>query len=186
MITLLTSRSARVALSLATTGWLTACAVPVQPQERLRSADEVVLEALSLLGVPYRWGGSDPRRGFDCSGLVRHVFKTVVAVDLPRRSEDMGRFGRGVSRDDLQAGDLLFFNTLGHANSHVALYLGDGRFIHAPGRGRRVRVDELDDRYWREHFDGARRIDLGAADQASIRGPSADVVGSNDAVRDGR
>ena len=143
-----------------------ACWFAVAPQlseaaDPVRASDEVVLEALALLGVPYRWGGNDPARGLDCSGLVRHVFKTVAALDLPRRSEQMSKLGQEVARADLRAGDLLFFNTLGHPNSHVALYLGDGRFVHAPGRKSQVRVDGLDERYWRARFNGARRIELG-------------------------
>ena len=124
---------------------------------------EIVVQAVALLGVPYRWGGNDPARGLDCSGLVRHVFKTVAALDLPRRSEQIGRLGRRIARADLQAGDLLFFNTLGHPNSHVAVYVGDGRFVHAPGRKGQVRVDGLDDRYWSGRFNGARRLQFGAS-----------------------
>jgi cell wall-associated NlpC family hydrolase len=119
---------------------------------------EIVVQALALLGVPYRWGGNDPARGLDCSGLVRHVVKSVGPVELPRRSEEMRRVGLGVNRADLRAGDLVFFNTLGHPFSHVAIYVGDGRFVHAPGRHGQVRVDEIDDRYWRARFNGARRI----------------------------
>lgn len=125
---------------------------------------EIVMQALALLGVPYRWGGNDPARGLDCSGLVRHVFKTVAALDLPRRSEQMSRVGRSVARTDLRAGDLVFFNTLGHPNSHVALYVGDGRFVHAPGRNNHVRVDGIEDQYWRARFNGARRLELRAAE----------------------
>lgn len=119
---------------------------------------EIVVQALALLGVPYRWGGNDPARGLDCSGLVRHVFKSAGVGELPRRSQEMRRVGSGVTRADLRAGDLVFFNTLGHPFSHVAIYLGDGRFVHAPGKNGQVRVDELDDRYWRARFNGARRI----------------------------
>jgi cell wall-associated NlpC family hydrolase len=119
---------------------------------------EIAVQALALLGVPYRWGGNDPSHGLDCSGLVRHVFKSVGLAELPRRSEEMRRFGAGVARADLRAGDLVFFNTLGHPFSHVAIYVGDGRFVHAPARNGQVRVDEIDDRYWRVRFSGARRL----------------------------
>jgi cell wall-associated NlpC family hydrolase len=121
-------------------------------------ASEIVVQAMALLGVPYRWGGNDPARGLDCSGLVRHVFKRVGIDELPRRSEEMRRLGAGVARADLRAGDLVFFNTLGHPFSHVAIYVGGGQFVHAPGRHGRVRVDDLDDRYWRARFNGARRL----------------------------
>lgn len=122
------------------------------------AGSEIVVQALSLLGVPYRWGGDDPTRGLDCSGLVRHVFKAVGLADLPRRSQEMRRLGATVSRADLRAGDLVFFNTLGAPFSHVAIYVGEGRFVHAPARHGQVRVDDMDDRYWRTRFNGARRL----------------------------
>jgi cell wall-associated NlpC family hydrolase len=126
------------------------------------AADDVVAHALALLGTPYRYGGDHPATGFDCSGLVRHVYGAVLGREMPRRAEDLGGFGRPVSRAELQPGDLVFFNTLRKAFSHVAIYIGDGRFVHAPaGRGR-VRIEGLDDRYWALRFDGARRLLDGA------------------------
>jgi cell wall-associated NlpC family hydrolase len=122
-------------------------------------AAEIVVQAMALLGVPYRWGGNDPERGLDCSGLVRHVFKSVgIGGELPRRSQEMRVLGKTVARAELRAGDLVFFNTLGAAFSHVAIYIGDGRFVHSPGKHGQVRVDDLDDRYWRARFNGARRL----------------------------
>lgn len=119
---------------------------------------DIVVQALALLGTPYRYGGASPATGFDCSGLVRHVFSAVLDRDLPRRAEEISAVGHAVSRAELQPGDLVFFNTLRRAFSHVAIYIGDGRFVHAPaGRGR-VRVEGLDDRYWATRFDGARRV----------------------------
>jgi cell wall-associated NlpC family hydrolase len=162
MITLTWSRRLHRALLATTTVLLAAGSLSAAAADRTNPHDEVVLQALTLLGVPYRWGGNDPARGLDCSGLVRHVFKSAVALELPRRSDQMSRLGRSVRRAELRAGDLLFFNTLGRANSHVALYLGDGRFVHAPGRNSQVRVDDLDGRYWQKHFNGARRIELAA------------------------
>jgi cell wall-associated NlpC family hydrolase len=158
---------------------LAACWPAARAADASDSSAEIVVQALALLGVPYRWGGSDPARGLDCSGLVQHVFKSVVALDLPRQAEEMSRLGKRVLRRDLRAGDLLFFNTRGHPNSHVALYLGDGHFVHAPGRNGFVRVDGLDDRYWSGRFDGARRI--GASQQpmrlvAQARGAPAPRV----------
>jgi hypothetical protein len=128
-------------------------------QERapgLRS--DIVVQALSLLGTPYRYGGASPESGFDCSGLVRHVFASVLDRDLPRRSEEISGFGEPVTRAELQPGDLLFFNTLRRAFSHVAIYIGEGRFVHAPARNGRVRIELLDDRYWATRFNGARRL----------------------------
>ncbi len=138
------------------------CVLPLPAARASDTADvasEIVVQAMALLGVPYRWGGNDPSRGLDCSGLVRFVFKSVgVGGDLPRRSEELRRIGAGVSRADLRAGDLVFFNTLGHPFSHVAIYVGEGRFVHAPGKRGQVRVDEMNDRYWRARFNGARRL----------------------------
>jgi cell wall-associated NlpC family hydrolase len=122
------------------------------------SRSDIVVQALSLLGTPYRFGGASPDVGFDCSGLVRHVFGTVLNWDLPRRSEDISFIGQSVARAELQPGDLLFFNTLRRAFSHVGIYIGEGRFVHAPARNGRVRVEGLDDRYWATRFDGARRL----------------------------
>ena len=128
-----------------------------EPAEAAGGAD-VVVRALSLLGTPYRYGGASPDTGFDCSGLVRHVFASVLDRDLPRRSEEISAVGRPVSRAELQPGDLVFFNTLRRAFSHVAIYIGEGRFVHAPARRGRVRVEGLDDRYWATRFNGARRV----------------------------
>jgi cell wall-associated NlpC family hydrolase len=119
---------------------------------------DVVVNALALLGTPYRDGGDSPAAGFDCSGLVRYVFAQALKYDLPRRAEEMERAGARVARSDLQPGDLLFFNTLQRSFSHVAIYVGDGRFVHAPAKGGSIRLELLDDRYWRARFDGARRI----------------------------
>ena len=119
---------------------------------------DIVVRALTLIDTPYRYGGSTPAAGFDCSGLVRYVFQSVGAPQLPRRSEEMGKLGEPVTRAQLEPGDLVFFNTLARAYSHVAIYIGDGRFLHAPARGGRVRIEALDDRYWRARFDGARRF----------------------------
>lgn len=116
------------------------------------------MHALGLLGVPYRWGGSDPRGGLDCSGLVRHVYQAARGQTLPRRSVDLSRAGAPVPRHALAAGDLVFFNTLGRAFSHVAIYLGEGRFVHAPSRRGVVRIEALDEKYWRVRYNGARRI----------------------------
>jgi cell wall-associated NlpC family hydrolase len=133
--------------------------IVVQAQDRAHSArSDVVVQALSLLGTPYRFGGSSPQSGFDCSGLVQHVFASVLNRELPRRSEEISGVGHPVSRAELQPGDLVFFNTLRRAYSHVAIYIGEGRFVHAPARNGRVRIEGLDDRYWATRFNGARRV----------------------------
>lgn len=148
-------------------------------QERVAaSRADVVVQALSLLGTPYRFGGATPESGFDCSGLVRHVFASVLNRDLPRRSEEISGFGEPVSRAELQPGDLVFFNTLRRAFSHVAIYIGDGRFVHAPAKNGRVRIEGLDDRYWATRFDGARRL-LGEDPATAIPSPSFTAPGSS-------
>jgi cell wall-associated NlpC family hydrolase len=119
---------------------------------------DLALQALAYLGVPYRYGGEDPLRGFDCSGLVRHVARSVLQVDLPRRSEAIALQGRAVHRNELQVGDLVFFNTRGRRNSHVGFYLGEGRFVHAPARNGQVRIESIEDAYWRQRYNGARRL----------------------------
>lgn len=119
---------------------------------------DIVVRALTLIDTPYRYGGSTPANGFDCSGLVRYVYDAVAGRQLPRRSEEIGKIGEPITRSQLEPGDLVFFNTFARAYSHVAIYIGDGRFLHAPARGGRVRIEALDDHYWRARFDGARRM----------------------------
>ena len=115
-------------------------------------------KALALLGTPYRWGGTDPDKGFDCSGLVGYVFRNALGVELPRVSRDMARTGQLVTeRAKLAAGDLVFFGRRGRVD-HVGIYVGEGRFVHAPSTGGTVRLDHLDGPYWRDHYSGARRV----------------------------
>ena len=106
---------------------------------------------------PYRWGGSSPRHGFDCSGLVQHVYREALGIELPRTSREMGTRGTKVARADLAPGDLVFFQTGRHPNSHVGIYIGHGRFVHAPSSGSIVRVEAIDKRYWMKRFNGGRR-----------------------------
>jgi cell wall-associated NlpC family hydrolase len=115
-------------------------------------------KALDLLGIRYRWGGNKPETGFDCSGFVRHVFQEGLGLDLPRSARDQSRTGEPVAKDQLQPGDLVFFNTMRRAFSHVGIYLGDDLFVHAPHRGGRVRVEDMSGRYWTKRFNGARRV----------------------------
>lgn len=120
-------------------------------------AAQIALEALSLVGIRYRYGGNSPEQGLDCSGLVRHVFREA-GTDLPRTSDEMSRRGLPVDQQDLQPGDLVFFNTLNRAFSHVGIYLGNNQFVHAPSTGRNVRVENMDMTYWKTRFNGARRV----------------------------
>ena len=114
--------------------------------------------AESLLGVPYRYGGNDPDSGFDCSGFVTHVYRHTLGIELPRSSTDMSHRGHAIGRAALRAGDLVFFNTQHHKFSHVGIYLGDNHFIHSPSSGGNVRIDDLNNSYWRRNYNGARRI----------------------------
>jgi len=118
---------------------------------------EVVLRALALLGVPYRWGGTRPESGLDCSGLVQHVF-AELGLSVPRHTSELSRVGDRVDRGALRPGDLVFFNTLRRAFSHVGIYIGNGRFVHAPSSGAQVRVESMNVRYWRRRYNGARRL----------------------------
>ena len=133
-------------------------AVAAREHDASSVRSDIVVRALTLIDTPYRYGGSTPAGGFDCSGLVRYVYQTVAGRSLPRRSEEMIKLGETINRSQLEPGDLVFFNTLARAYSHVAIYIGDGRFLHAPARGGRVRIEALDDRYWRARFNGARRL----------------------------
>jgi cell wall-associated NlpC family hydrolase len=119
---------------------------------------ELLLRALGLVGTPYRFGGHSPDTGFDCSGLVHYLFSEVLGLALPRRTQDMSRVGDPVGRHELNPGDLVFFDTLREPYSHVGIYLGDQRFIHAPSSGGRVEIVTLTNRYWLRRYNGARRI----------------------------
>ena len=121
-------------------------------------AQDVALFALGMIGVNYRYGGNTPEGGLDCSGLVRYVFQQVTGVTLPRTSKEMSGWGYRVRLSELSPGDLVFFNTRSFAFSHVGIYLGDNRFIHAGSRGSEVEISRLTEAYWHKHFDGARRL----------------------------
>lgn len=121
---------------------------------------EALLQVLLALGIDYRYGGQSPTTGFDCSGLVTHVFREAYGLRLPRTSYAQSRAGPNILPTELEAGDLVFFNTLNRPFSHVGIYLGDGRFVHAPRTGARVRVERFDGAYWIKRFDGARRVPI--------------------------
>ncbi|GAA4325102.1 hypothetical protein GCM10023144_07180 [Pigmentiphaga soli] len=122
--------------------------------------ERVVQMGLSWIGIPYVWGGEDPDRGFDCSGLVRFVFRETLGIELPRVARQQRNSGRPVAQSQLKPGDLVFFNIRG-VGSHVGIYIGDDEFLHAPSRGSTVRVDKLHSSYWARRFSGARRVILG-------------------------
>jgi cell wall-associated NlpC family hydrolase len=119
---------------------------------------DIPLYAASLVGSPYRLGGTSPETGLDCSGFVGHVFRQAAGILLPRDSHAISQTTRPLARSELQPGDLVFFNTLNRAFSHVGIYLGNDRFVHATSsRTGSVKVSNLGEPYWRERFDGARR-----------------------------
>lgn len=122
-------------------------------------AQEVLINAMSLEGVKYKYGGSSPETGFDCSGFVNYVYNKAANIKLPRTSRGISRVGSDVSRNALEAGDLVFFNTAKRAFSHVGIYVGDGKFIHSPRTGSFVRVESMHTSYWKNRFNGAKRLD---------------------------
>lgn len=131
-------------------------AVPARPQA---DRSEALLQALLALGIDYRPGGASPVTGFDCSGLVAHVYRQAWGLRLPQNARQQSQAGTPVGLADLQPGDLVFYDTLNRPYSHVGIYLGNGRFVHAPRSGARVRVESLRSTYWSTRFNGARRLD---------------------------
>ena len=130
-------------------------------QVRTRVADkasDLVLTAMGFLGVPYRRGGNSADTGFDCSGFVRAMYEQTVGLVLPRRANEQAAATQSIDRKDLQPGDLVFFNTMRRAFSHVGIYVGEGKFIHSPRPGAQVRVEDMGIAYWAHRFDGARRV----------------------------
>ncbi len=121
-------------------------------------ASELVFTAMGFLGVPYRRGGNTAESGFDCSGFVKAMYEQTVGLILPRRAEQQAASTQKIDKADLQPGDLVFFNTMRRAFSHVGIYVGEGKFIHSPKPGAEVRVDDMAGSYWNRRFDGARRV----------------------------
>ena len=133
---------------------------PLAPRG-LASSNDILFRAIGLVGTPYHWGGNTPQSGFDCSGLVVYVFREIAGVALPRTTQEMYAFDLAeVRRDRLQGGDLVFFNTAGRDVTHVGIYVGQDRFVHAPNEGGTVRLDYLSNVYWNEHYRGAKRVRL--------------------------
>jgi cell wall-associated NlpC family hydrolase len=129
-----------------------------EPQRREAAPRELLAAfAMTLRDIRYRHGGRSPKTGFDCSGFVQYVFAHSLGIELPDTSITQFQDGAGVTRNELQTGDLVFFHTRGKRVSHVGIYLGNGLFIHSPSTGKRVRVDELKDRYWAQRYVGAKR-----------------------------
>src|SRR5690625_4003481 len=132
-----------------------------------RGTHQMAGEALNLLGIKYTFGGEDPNSGFDCSGLVGYVAEKSLGLKLPRSAAELAGIGDSVARDELKQGDLVFFNTRGARFSHVGIYIGDNKFVHAPRTGAVVRVEDITVSYWQQRYNGARRIDVNDAQIAS-------------------
>jgi cell wall-associated NlpC family hydrolase len=121
-------------------------------------ASELVVNAMGFLGVPYRRGGNNAETGFDCSGFVRAMYEQTVGLVLPRQAKEQAAATQTIDKKDLQPGDLVFFNTMRKAFSHVGIYIGEGKFIHSPKPGAQVRVEDMGQSYWQTRFNGARRV----------------------------
>ncbi|WDI92375.1 C40 family peptidase [Xanthomonas campestris] len=131
---------------------------PQVPPANPAAANDILMRALGLVGTPYRYGGNTPESGFDCSGLVTYVYKDVLALLLPRTSRDLAAVqGPKIPAEKLSTGDLVFFGSSGSV-THVGIYVGEGRFVHAPSSGGTVRLDFLDGAYWRDHYSGSKRV----------------------------
>ena len=128
--------------------------VPADPAR----ANAVLMRAIGLVGTPYRYGGNTPEGGFDCSGLVNYVYRDMLDLRLPRSARELAAVqGPRISLGRLASGDRVFFGNAGQV-SHVGIYVGEGRFVHAPRSGGTVRLDRVDGAWWREHYSGARRL----------------------------
>jgi cell wall-associated NlpC family hydrolase len=134
-----------------------------------QKASELVVNAMGFLGVPYKWGGTDADSGFDCSGFVVSVYQQSIGLLLPRKAEQQAAATQKIDQTDLQPGDLVFFNTMRRAFSHVGIYVGNGKFIHAPRAGAEVRVESMGGSYWQNRFNGARRVISTAAESVNPR-----------------
>ena len=131
-------------------------------------ASDLVVNAMGFLGVPYKRGGSTTN-GFDCSGFVRAMYENTLGLVLPHNAKAQAAATQTIDKTELQPGDLVFFNTLRKTFSHVGIYVGEGRFIHSPRAGGEVRIENMSDSYWRNRFNGARRVsDSAVATQADL------------------
>ena len=154
-------------------------------QNVTHKASELVVNAMGFLGVPYKWGGTDADSGFDCSGFVASVYQQSIGLLLPRKAEQQAAATEKIDQADLQPGDLVFFNTMRRAFSHVGIYVGNGKFIHAPRAGAEVRVESMGGSYWQRRFDGARRVSatVPASTEPVQEKPAAYFFGDPTALR---
>jgi cell wall-associated NlpC family hydrolase len=157
LIALLSGCSSFVAKKQSSTGNLYSN-LPDFSVEKNAGLDDISLAAMSLIGTPYRWGGNTPQTGFDCSGLVVYVIKNTRQKNVPRTTTEMGKYGQSLSLETPAPGDLVFFNTMGESHSHVGIYVGQGRFVHAPSTGGTVRIEDIRNSYWGPRYTEARRV----------------------------
>jgi cell wall-associated NlpC family hydrolase len=138
-------------------------------QVREKTTD-LVMGAMNFIGVRYRRGGTTAEGGFDCSGFTRYVFENSIGLVLPRRADEQARAPGlfSIGKEELKPGDLVFFNTLRHAFSHVGIYVGGGKFIHSPRAGGEVRVEDMRVDYWAKRFNGARRVSQAGATEPAV------------------
>lgn len=132
--------------------------LPDFSKETSAGLEDVSITAIGLIGIPYRWGGNTPAGGFDCSGLIVYVVDKSRHKKIPRTTTQMAKFGYSLSNNPPAPGDLVFFNTQGDSHSHVGIYVGKGRFVHAPSTGGTVRIDEIRSPYWGPRYTEARRV----------------------------
>lgn len=155
---LLASSNAALAQEPAETARPDEAAATTLETRHAAGVSDMLKYALNLIGVDYKYGGTQPTTGFDCSGYVSHVFRQMAGLSLPHNALAISRLGKQISTDELQPGDLVFFNTLRRSFSHVGIYLGNNRFVHAPSSGGGVEVVDMQDKYWVKRFNGARRV----------------------------
>ena len=144
-----------------------------KPQTIENRTSELAMQAMGMLGIHYKRGGNTPDSGLDCSGLVDYVYKEAWGTILPRTAIELSKIGKTIKTQDLQTGDLVFFNTLKRGFSHVGIYLGEHKFIHSPSSGGQVRIESLDVNYWKKRFNGARRIS--DPEQTSLSTPTIEL-----------
>ena len=132
------------------------------------NTSSLINTAMGMIGIPYRFGGSSAETGFDCSGFVRAIYQDTVGHLLPRRAAEQAKATHKIDKKELKPGDLVFFNTMRRTFSHVGIYVGDGQFIHAPSKGKTVRVESMNSKYWAKRFNGARRVEVASLDQDNL------------------
>ncbi|ANY63724.1 hydrolase Nlp/P60 [Comamonas aquatica] len=137
------------------------------------NTSSLINTAMGMIGIPYRFGGTSAETGFDCSGFVRAIYQDTVGHMLPRRADEQAKATQKIDKKELRPGDLVFFNTMRRTFSHVGIYVGEGKFIHSPRKGKSVRVESMNDSYWAKRFNGARRVDVADAQPALLEASTA-------------